>query len=151
MLDMTVPEIKRVNLSSTILTLKNIGIKDVINFDYLDRPDLVNIHFALKQLYYLQAIDKRGELEDLGVELSKFPLEPTFAKALLSSHLLGCEGELSTLVSVLSSENVWMTVSRKREERSYSKLEDVKKRFASKTDGKSDHMILVSLYDEWSR
>jgi HrpA-like RNA helicase len=37
--DMTVPEIKRVNLSSTILTLKSLGIIDVVDFDYLDRPD----------------------------------------------------------------------------------------------------------------
>ena len=40
---MTVPEIKRVNLASTVLTLKNIGINDVINFDYLDRPDIESI------------------------------------------------------------------------------------------------------------
>ncbi len=38
--DMTVPEIKRVNLASTVLTLKNLGINDVLNFDYLDAPDL---------------------------------------------------------------------------------------------------------------
>jgi HrpA-like RNA helicase len=41
--DMTVPEIKRVNLASTVLTLKNIGINDVINFDYLDSPDLESL------------------------------------------------------------------------------------------------------------
>ena len=46
--DMTVPEIKRVNLASTVLTLKNIGINDVINFDFLDKPDLSNIQLALK-------------------------------------------------------------------------------------------------------
>jgi len=38
--DMTVPEIRRVNLASTVLTLKNLGINDVLNFDYLDAPDL---------------------------------------------------------------------------------------------------------------
>jgi len=38
MLNATVPEIERVNLTSTVLTLKNIGIKDVIGFDYLDKP-----------------------------------------------------------------------------------------------------------------
>jgi HrpA-like RNA helicase len=46
--DMTVPEIKRVNLASTVLTLKNIGLKDVINFDYLDTPDLLSLQLALK-------------------------------------------------------------------------------------------------------
>ena len=36
----TVPEIKRVNLNTTVLTLKNLGIDDVLNFDYLDPPDV---------------------------------------------------------------------------------------------------------------
>lgn len=44
----TVPEIMRVNLSSTILTLKNIGIDDVINFDYLDPPEAESIYVALR-------------------------------------------------------------------------------------------------------
>jgi len=33
-----VPEIRRCNLSSVILTLKAINIDDVVNFDYMDRP-----------------------------------------------------------------------------------------------------------------
>jgi HrpA-like RNA helicase len=34
-----VPEILRTNLSSTILTLKGMGIKDPIEFDYMDAPE----------------------------------------------------------------------------------------------------------------
>jgi HrpA-like RNA helicase len=49
--DMTVPEIKRVNLASTVLTLKNLGINDVITFDYLDPPELQSLQHALIQLY----------------------------------------------------------------------------------------------------
>ena len=60
--DSTVPEIKRVNLTSTILTLKSMGINDVIQFDYLDSPDKDTIEHALKTLYYIEAIDKSGEL-----------------------------------------------------------------------------------------
>lgn len=55
--DSTVPEIKRVNLTSTTLTLKSMGIADVIEFDYLDRPDIQSLEEALKMLYYLEAID----------------------------------------------------------------------------------------------
>lgn len=35
----TVPEILRVNLTSLILTMKCIGIEDVLSFDYMERPD----------------------------------------------------------------------------------------------------------------
>jgi HrpA-like RNA helicase len=34
----TVPEILRTNLSSTVLTLKNLGIHNVLDFSYMDRP-----------------------------------------------------------------------------------------------------------------
>ena len=37
--DATVPEIRRVNLTSTVLSLKSMGIQDVITFDYMDAPD----------------------------------------------------------------------------------------------------------------
>jgi pre-mRNA-splicing factor ATP-dependent RNA helicase DHX16 len=44
----TVPEIMRSNLTSTVLILKNLGIDDVINFDFLDPPDSEAIILGLK-------------------------------------------------------------------------------------------------------
>ena len=87
----------------------------------------------------------------MGVELSKFPLEPTYAKALLAAYFLSCDDEMMCLVSILSSENVWMTVSRRRDEDQQKKLEEVKRRFMSMTDGKSDHMVLVRIFKEWEK
>jgi HrpA-like RNA helicase len=49
----TVPEIQRSNLTSTVLTLKNLGISDVIGFDYLDPPDKNALLLGLKTLYIL--------------------------------------------------------------------------------------------------
>jgi HrpA-like RNA helicase len=34
----TVPEILRVSLTSTVLTLKSLGIENIIDFDYFDPP-----------------------------------------------------------------------------------------------------------------
>lgn len=64
--DSTVPEIKRVNLTNTVLSLKSMGISDVIDFDYLDKPDIESIEEALKMLYYLEAINSSGHLTSLG-------------------------------------------------------------------------------------
>lgn len=36
--DQTTPEILRVGLTSTVLTLKSLGIDDVVNFEYMDKP-----------------------------------------------------------------------------------------------------------------
>jgi ATP-dependent RNA helicase DHX8/PRP22 len=39
MLEHTIPEILRVNLSNTILTLKSMKINDVVHFEYMEKPD----------------------------------------------------------------------------------------------------------------
>ena len=66
----TLPEIKRVNLTSTVLTLKSMSIDDVLGFDFLDRPDQSALEHALKQLFLLEAIDDCGRLRTLGRHLS---------------------------------------------------------------------------------
>ena len=71
------------SLTSTVLTLKSLGIEDVLNFDYMDRPKQEQLEESLKQLFYLEAVDCHGFLTSLGEELSKFPLNPTFAKTIL--------------------------------------------------------------------
>eukprot|EP00347_Sterkiella_histriomuscorum_P017631 403348600 len=147
--DSTVPEIKRVNLTGTVLTLKSMGINDVIEFDYLDSPDLDTIEHALKTLYYLEAINKHGELTNLGEELSKFPLEPTYTKSLFAYHQLAynyrSHEDMLSLVSLLSAENIWVGVSR-HDEGKLDRLEEVKRKFSDK---QSDHMSLVNVFEEW--
>lgn len=39
MKEYTVPEILRVNLANVILDLKHMKIDDVMNFEYMERPD----------------------------------------------------------------------------------------------------------------
>jgi len=40
MLSVTVPEIQRTNLASTVLILKAMGINDLINFNFMDPPPI---------------------------------------------------------------------------------------------------------------
>ncbi len=47
MAEVTTPEIQRVNLSGTLLTLKNMGIDDVVSFDFIDPPDKESIVIVL--------------------------------------------------------------------------------------------------------
>ena len=90
------------------------GIEDILGFDFLDKPDSVAVEQALKQLYLLEAIDKDGRIRSLGDELAKFPIEPSFAKSLIAARLLSNDAarDCSKLLSVLSTESIWMGVSR---------------------------------------
>ncbi len=48
MAEYTVPEILRVNLCNTLLTLKNMNINDVVNFEYIESPEKLSILNGLK-------------------------------------------------------------------------------------------------------
>lgn len=57
---------------------------------------------ALEDLDYLAALDDDGDLSDLGIILSEFPLPPELAKALLASCEFNCVDEMLTLAAMLT-------------------------------------------------
>ena len=57
---------------------------------------------ALEDLDYLAALYDDGDLSDLGVILSEFPLAPELAKALLASCEFDCVDEMLTLAAMLT-------------------------------------------------
>jgi len=89
----------------------------VLGFEFLDKPDEASVEQALKQLFLLDAIDRDGRIRSLGEELARFPIEPTFAKSLLAARLLSKDAakDCSKLLSILSTESIWMGVSRNDE------------------------------------
>jgi ATP-dependent RNA helicase DHX8/PRP22 len=50
LLEITVPEIQRTNLTSTVLQLKALGINDLMNFGFMDPPPVQTLIAALEQL-----------------------------------------------------------------------------------------------------
>jgi ATP-dependent RNA helicase DHX8/PRP22 len=44
--------------------------------------------------------------------MSRYPLEPSYAKAMITSKLIGCHEEMSVIVALLSTENVWTRVTK---------------------------------------
>lgn len=53
MLPTTIPEIQRTNLANTVLTLKALGINDLLGFDFMDPPPVQTLIAAMEQLYAL--------------------------------------------------------------------------------------------------
>lgn len=39
----TIPEIQRTNLANTVLLLKSLGVKDLLEFDFMDPPPQVRL------------------------------------------------------------------------------------------------------------
>ncbi|CAK4667593.1 unnamed protein product [Aphanomyces euteiches] len=104
----TIPEIQRSNLANTILCLKALGINDVLGFSFLDPPQEDSMLDALLQLYNLGALDDAGNVTATGKAMAQFPLEPRLARVLIEAIRLDCSEELSTIVAMLSVENIFV-------------------------------------------
>ena len=141
MLPDTVPEIQRTNLADTVLILKALGINDLLNFEFMDPPPTPNLVSAMEQLYYLGALDEEGLLTKLGRRMAEFPLEPQLSKILLASVDLNCSEEITTIVSMLSVQNVFYRPKEKEE------LADKKR--AKFINYQGDHITLLNVYNEY--
>ncbi|XP_060165457.1 ATP-dependent RNA helicase DQX1 [Globicephala melas] len=97
------PRVCEENLSPLILLLKRRQIAEPGECHYLDRPAPEALMQALEDLDYLAALDDNGDLSDLGVILSEFPLAPDLAKALLASCEFDCVDEMLTLAAMLTA------------------------------------------------
>ncbi|KAI5167416.1 pre-mRNA-splicing factor ATP-dependent RNA helicase DHX15/PRP43 [Nematocida sp. AWRm79] len=96
----TIPEILRGELSSLVLKMARLEIKNLVTFDFIEPPLPESVIVALNQLYFLGAIDKSGNITEEGRLLVEFPLEPKDAKTLLESVRYGVEDEIITLASI---------------------------------------------------
>ncbi|MBN3308345.1 DHX40 helicase, partial [Amia calva] len=138
-----VPEIQRTSLTSVILTLKCLGVHDVIRFPYLDPPEERFILEALKQLYQCDAIDRRGQVTRLGRLMVEFPLSPGLTCALLKAAALGCENLLLPVAAMLSVENVFIRPGQPEKQQEA----DVKHReLAAQAGGSNDFTVLLSVF-----
>ncbi|KAK1398739.1 RNA helicase [Heracleum sosnowskyi] len=134
----TSPEILRSNLAHTILTLKRLGIGDLVHFDFMDPPAPETIVRALEDLNYLGALDDEGYLTELGDIMSEFPLDPQMAKMLVVSPEFNCSNEILSLSAMLSVPNCFI-----RPSDAQKAADEAKARFGH-IDG--DQLTLLNVY-----
>ena len=103
--DNTIPEIQRTNLANVVLSLKSLGIHDLINFDFMDPPPSEALLKALELLFALSALNKLGELTKVGRRMAEFPLDPMLSKAIVASDNYKCSDEMISIAAMLSIGN----------------------------------------------
>ena len=57
---------------------------------------------ALEELDYLAALDNDGNLSEMGIIMSEFPLEPQMAKTVLASCEFDCVSEVVIIAAMLT-------------------------------------------------
>jgi HrpA-like RNA helicase len=137
----------------------------VLSFDFLDPPSEYQIFEALYLLAALGALytsndsmpsDKQiGSVTQLGIEMSQFPLEPTLSRMLIeaSREEYSCFDEVSTIVSMMSVENIWIKRSHgslgkeeKREQQIYIASVHAKLYHIS-----GDHLTYLNIFNLWEK
>jgi len=136
--EQTYPEILRSKMSNVVLTLKKLGIDDLVHFDFMDPPAPETLMRALELLNYLGALDDDGALTPLGKQMAEMPLDPQLAKLLLASPEYRCSNEALSVVACMSVPQIFQRPRAKQRE-----ADDAKAQFAHR-DG--DHPTLLNAY-----
>ncbi len=127
------PEIKRLDLSEVVLTLKAAGVEDLRTFRWLEKPDEISLHHAEELLLDLGALrsGRREEADspanevnrlltsaatitDIGRKMLAFPVHPRYARMLLAAQEYGCVYQ-ACLVAALTQGRDLLLRSRGRE------------------------------------
>ena len=153
----TIPEIQRTNLANTVLLLKSLGVKNLLEFDFMDPPPQVfpslfpfpclpntrqaNMLNSMYQLWVLGALDNVGDLTPVGRKMSEFPMEPSMAKMLIASVEYKCSVEMLTIVSMLSVPSVFYRPKERMEE-----ADAAREKF---NVPESDHLTLLNVFNQW--
>lgn len=100
MMASNVPEIQRTNLASTVLSLKAMGINDLLSFDFMDAPPMQTLISAMEQLHGLSALDDEGLLTRLGRRVA-FAVYHLF-------HITQCIKDILHYASVIMSHTYFV-------------------------------------------
>ena len=129
------------NLEDVVLYLKELGLTDVLDVDFLDPPEKYGLVAACKQLFLLGALDPVGQITQLGKQMAKVPVEPALARALLAAIAGDVLTEVATVVALLGCEEGGGVFIRPGEAKVRREADVARAHFAR--DGLGDHVALL--------
>lgn len=94
------PEIKRVDPSEILLTLKALGVLDVATYPWLEPPEPKALERALTLLRDLGALDAAGAPTPLGRRMLSFPVHPRYARMLLAAGERGAVKPVALIAAI---------------------------------------------------
>ncbi|KAL9190234.1 hypothetical protein ACHAXT_007445 [Thalassiosira profunda] len=149
----TAPEIQRCNLATLIMTIKAIGVKNVLSFDLMSVPSAEALAHGLECLYALGAMDDDAELTALGREMVYFPTDPRVSRTLLAALDMEARddtpsmvaklivGDALTVAAALQVRNLFLRPRTERQKRAFDEA------IADILDRSGDHVTTLHLFD----
>jgi ATP-dependent helicase HrpB len=100
------PEVKRLDLSEVVLTLKASGIVDVGSFNWFERPDPRGLEKAESLLADLGAVSGAGRaITEIGRRMLRFPVHPRYARMFLAAQERGCVRSVAMMAALTQGRN----------------------------------------------
>ena len=102
--EMERPAINRLDLSEIYLNLSSLG-EDPALMNWLTRPPENSLARAKKSLISLGALTAKSQISEMGLEMSRFPLNPRLGKALIMSKEMGCLPALALSLALIEDRS----------------------------------------------
>jgi ATP-dependent RNA helicase HrpB len=138
------PEIKRLDLSEVVLTLKAAGVEDLRKFRWLEAPSEAALAHAEELLLDLGALiskDGATSITALGRRMLAFPVHPRYSRMLLAAEEYECVYQACLLAALTQGRDLLV---RKPERDALAAREDL---LADKRDQTSDFWVLMRAWD----
>ena len=100
------PEIRRVDLASTVLSLHAWGKPDVRSFGWYEAPLEETITAAEELLTMLGALSIDGKITSIGQKLSSIPTHPRLARLMLAAAEKGMRTQGAALAALMAEKDI---------------------------------------------
>lgn len=113
------PEVKRIDLSETVLALKLHGVESVADFPWFEKPEEKSLHRAVGLLRDLGALDSNENLTEIGRRMAQFPVNPRYARMLLAAEEYNCVWHICLIAALTQVRRIVLPLRdrRRNEER----------------------------------
>jgi ATP-dependent helicase HrpB len=100
------PEVKRLDLSEVVLTLKASGVEDLPSFNWFEKPEARGLERAVALLTDLGALSgDAGSITPVGRRMLRFPVHPRYARMFLEAHERGCVRSVAMMAALTQGRN----------------------------------------------
>lgn len=111
------PEIRRLDLAETVLSLKAAGVDYLASFRWIDPPEEKSLARADLLLRDLGAVDAAtGRITPTGRRMVSFPVHPRYARMFLAAERLGCVRAAALIAALTQSRNLLLRADKRVEE-----------------------------------
>ncbi|MCX7868898.1 MAG: hypothetical protein N2322_03005, partial [Terrimicrobiaceae bacterium] len=110
------PEVRRLDLSETVLALRAAGVAEPRNFRWIEAPEPKALERAEVLLRDLGAVDADGRVTPTGLRMLKFPVHPRYARMFLAAQELGCVRAAALIAALTQSRPILLRADRRVEE-----------------------------------